>query len=272
VRSSRAHLGQCRILATQTLEICDPAGRVRLGALIPTFAVMLYPDDPSGRAGFEARVLADVATRRPGATLIDNDTLKRALDSEPHPLAPGGRARRWTDGTMAGHQLVLVMSLAHYLPQHASRSKALYVIEWDRYKSRQPGTKSGLKDIWARYRNVAHFWAAFNLRHQMIQRLGWCGYTEHHDFWRFLGEAEIIRRWATQFRSSPIAGSLLSASAWGLPRQFTPLPNHPEWPPTGQICLPGIKPWVIDQLNRYPDPPPTRRAGRHRGSNSQSDS
>jgi hypothetical protein len=259
-------------MAAQTLEICDPNGQVRLGAVIPTFALMLYPDDPSGRAGFEARLLADVAAGWPGAILINHDTLKRALDSAPHPLAPGGRLRRWTDGTMAGNQLIAVMSIAHNLPCHASRAKALYLIEWERYQSGRPGTKSDLKSIWARYRKVAHFWAAFNLRHQMFQRLEWCAYTEHHDFWRFLGEAEIIRRWAANFRTSSIAAPLLDESAWSLPRQFTPLPDHPEWLPTGRICLPGIKPWAIEQLNRYPDPPPARRAGRRRGSNSQSDS
>jgi hypothetical protein len=251
-------------MAAQTLDICDRAGRIRLDGVARTFATMLYPDDPRGFAGFEARVLADAATRQPGANLFDNEALERVLEAEPHPLAPGGRRRCWTDGTMAGDQLVLVMALAHNLPQHASRAKALYLIEWHVYKSGATGTKSELKKIWAIKRDVAHLWAAFNLRHQSFQRMEWCGYTEYHDFVRFLIEAETIRQWATEFRSSPTAQPLLGEAAWRLPAQFAAPPDSPEWPPTGRICLPGIAAWMVERLNLYPDPPPSRRAGRRR--------
>jgi hypothetical protein len=208
--------------------------------------------------------LADAATRQPGFNLFDNEGLKLVLDAEPHPLAPGGRRRRWTDGTMAGDQLVLVMALAHNLLEHASRAKALYLIEWRIYNSGSTGTKSGLKKTWSLYRNVAHLWAAFNLRHQSFQRMEWCGYTEYHDLCRFLIEAETIRKWAAGFRSSPTARPLLDDAAWRLPAQFAAPPDNPEWPPTGRICLPGIAAWMVQLLQRYPEPPPSRQAGRRK--------
>jgi hypothetical protein len=252
-----------------TLEICDASGLITQAGIAKVFAIMLYPSEREAgrRQGFESRVLLEAASKYPfpdGTIPCDAKLLQCALGSEPHPLAPGGRWKRWTEGTIAGEQLALNMRLAHHVPEHASRRKVIYLLEWHCYLKKIPGSASDFKRIWSEYNSVAHFWAAFNLRSQRFQKIEKFGYTASHDGARFLEEAEGVRLWAENFRPTPTNLPLLSGNkTWRLPSQFRPVPQNPDWPPTGRVRIPGIPTWMLERLKQFPkDPAPQRAPGR----------
>jgi hypothetical protein len=147
------------------LPVCDASGHFRKEDVGRVFAIMLWPDDKhkSKRDGFLARIWADVASReasRGKNVLLDPLVLRKALQAEPHPLAPGGDITRWQRGEMAGEQLLWLFSPGMKAPHHLSHKKVVFLMEETRQKNNEPGRRATFHSAWPEFSNVAHLWAA----------------------------------------------------------------------------------------------------------------
>lgn len=248
-----------------TLAICDETGRPLPQGVVWTFAAMFYPYDHARREEFAARVLCGVganAASRGERVTVSPASLKAALRAEDHPMAQAssaaGRSKgRWYEGTVAGVQVEIVWALAHQAPQHASRRKAVYLMERLAASRKESGVKSSFDKIWSRYHPVAHLWAAFNTRNQTFTRNNQIGYTAQVDFGAFIAEAEVYREWGETHYAPPESAKrtplLDPASTWKPPSNWTltwqSAPDWPSPPDVPRFCLPDSMMQALDDYS-----------------------
>lgn len=247
------------------LAIHNEQGNLIIDGFIATvFAAMLFPRDAQQRQDFLARLLVDAAAKSRRNVEVTHDLVVRALEAEPHPLSDRGNPAPWLAGQSAGEQLLLLLALSRHAPDHASRNKVLFLLEWQKHFHSLPGSKAEMDRAWQSHRSVAHLWAPFIAR-DGFYKIDEFGYTSAHDGVAFLMEAELMRQFGESFkppgRDQPI---LDPAQTWRVPDTWRPMKWHPDWPPRGNILwIQRLEPWMLEKLQGYPhDVPPAKKPGR----------
>ena len=200
-------------------------------------AVMLFPHDDEKRELFvesalahafvqalkrgelgESRLLGDATVMRRAFELAPVYSEMRKAGLEPRLRTPKTETPHFIHGGLIAAYQLLVPLLTYRHGQPIGRvvtdsvlAKGLSHTAVGRLRG---ASLRNLEKIWQEYQSVAHLWTAFLLSE-------YCVPTSAHELVRFVSLAELIRRWAEQYRPRNSKNALLDRDVtWKAPAEL----------------------------------------------------